>query len=222
MASSRRPRSRPQSTDGAGAAGLALLAILAAACSAAAPAADTARTWGEGPARWLLLPDEQEELRAVRTSAELSRFLQEFWARRDDDPTTAEVPLGTLFAERVSAADRLYPEGDLRGSLTDRGRVLVLLGPPSILRTAQQRAPTWSGSNPPPGARPTRLVTLEIWAYRPEDLAPELRELMGLDWENREIAVTFHAGQRHTRLTEGKELLELAARALVREPARGH
>jgi GWxTD domain-containing protein len=196
---------------------LAALAV-AAACTASAPVADTARAWSEGPARWLLLPEEHEELRALRTSAELARFLQRFWVRRDDDPASEEIPFGAVFAERVTAADRLYVEEEVRGSLTDRGGALLLLGPPSILRTAQRKSPAWSGSKPPPGARPTKLVTLEIWAYRPGDLSPALRELMGVEWQEREIALTFQVGARHTRLVEGRDLLELAARALVRVP----
>ena len=165
--------------------------------------------------RWLLLPEEQEEMRAIGDAAELSRFLQRFWSRRDDDPSTPDIPLTAIYAERVGAADRLYAEDGVRGSLTDRGGALLLLGPPSILRTAQRKTPTWSGAKPPPGARPTRLVTLEIWAYHPDDLSPALRELMGMGWEGREVALTFQLGARHTRLIEGRELLALAARSLV-------
>jgi GWxTD domain-containing protein len=228
MGRSRRPRSHPPSTEARGGAGGgrgAVLALLAAAALAASgctavpsPASDTARAWSEGPVRWLLLPEEHEELRRIRGGPELSRFLQQFWIRRDDDRATPEIPLTALYAERVAAADRLYAEEDVRGALTDRGGALLLLGSPSILRTAQRRSPTWSGAKPPPGARPTRLVTLEIWAYRPEDLSPALRELMGLGWEGREIAVVFQVGTRHTRLIEGGDLLALAARALVHEP----
>ena len=224
MGRSRRLRSRPPSTERGAAPGrggrwpLLAAAALAAACAAVAPGSETARAWSEGPVRWLMLPEELEELHRIRGGPELSQFLRAFWSRRDDDPSTPEIPFTTVYAERVAAADRLYAEDGVRGSLTDRGGTLLLLGPPSMLRTAQRRSPTWSGSKPPPGARPTRLVALEIWGYRPEDLSPALRGLMGLDWEAREVAVTFQVGARHTRLIEGRDLLLLAARSLVRDP----
>jgi len=224
MGRSRRLRSRPPSTErgaaprGGGRWPLLAAAALAAACAAVAPGSETARAWSEGPVRWLLLPEELEELHAIRGGPELSQFLRAFWSRRDDDPSTPEIPITQLYAERVAAADRLYAEDDVRGSLTDRGGTLLLLGPPTMLRTAQRRSPTWSGAKPPPGARPTRLVALEIWGYRPEDLSPALRGLMGVEWEAREVAVTFQIGARHTRLIEGRDLLLLAARSLIRDP----
>ena len=227
MGRSRRPRSHRPSIEGAAAlarrgrrAVLAVTAVLAAGCAAMEPGSETARAWGQGPARWLLLPDEQAELEGLR-DADLPGFLQRFWRRRDDDPSTPEVPFAAVYTERVAAADSLYAEEGMRGSLTDRGGALLLLGPPSILRTAQQRSLTWGGAKPPPGARPTRLVKLEIWAYHPDDLSPDLRGLMGLGWEGREVAVTFQVGARQTRLVEGRDLLLLAARALLHEPPEG-
>jgi GWxTD domain-containing protein len=193
--------------------GGALLA--SAACRAPAPAAQTARSWAAGPVRWLLLPDELEELREVRTSAQFSGFLQAFWTRRDDDRSDDEIPFGAVFAERVAAADRLYVEDGLRGSLTDRGGALVLLGPPTILRSSQRRTPTWTG-DPPPGARPTKLVQLETWAWQGRDLSPELRTAFGLADDDQEVTLTFVVGSRHTRLLDGREVLALAACAAAR------
>jgi GWxTD domain-containing protein len=180
-----------------------------------APAAQTARSWGEGPVRWLLLPEEQEKLHKVRTGAELAAFLQEFWSRRDDDPTDDEIPFGNLFAERVAAADRLYAEEGVRGSLTDRGGALLLLGPPTILRSNQRRVPLWSG-DPPPGARPTRVIQLEVWAWQARDLSPALRSALGLAHEDAEVTITFAPGARRTRLLDGREVLTLAACAVAR------
>ncbi|HEV8629380.1 MAG TPA: GWxTD domain-containing protein, partial [Thermoanaerobaculia bacterium] len=111
---------------------LVLAPILLPACRApASPAAATARAWGNGPARWLLLDDEQQALGRVRTNTDFASFLGAFWACRDDDPATDENPFGRLFAERGAAADRLYAEPGVRGSLTPRGGALLLLGPPT-------------------------------------------------------------------------------------------
>jgi GWxTD domain-containing protein len=155
-------------------------------------------------------------LRRVRTGSDLTRFLQEFWGRRDDDPYTDENPFALLFAERVQAADRLYVEEGLRGSLTDRGGALLLLGPPGILRSTQRRVPAWTG-NPPPGARPTRVVQLEVWAYPLAELDPRLRGALAdaAAATRSELTLTFMVGARQTRLVDGRELLALAARIVA-------
>ena len=177
---------------------------------------EAARAWADGPARWLLLPDERAALREVHTSADLAAFLQGFWRRRDDDPRSPENRLGEVYAQRVADADRLYQEDGVRGSLSDRGGALLLLGPPSVLSYAAKATPTWE-SRRTPGPRPTRPVRLEIWTYLERDLAPPLRALR----ERRgaptaEVTLSFLIGPRHTRLIEGREVLEQAACAWAR------
>lgn len=195
-------------------AALLVLALAAAGCRPPdSPAAETARAWGSGPARWLLLPEDHQGLARVVSHTDFSGFLASFWECRDDDPDDNENPFGRLFAERVAAADRLYEETGVRGSLTARGGALLLLGPPRFLRYSQRRAPTLEGTTAA-GARPTRLLRVEIWGYLPSDMTPHLRELLGADKGSaQEIDLTFLVSGRHTRLLEGEELLGLAARA---------
>lgn len=201
---------------------LLLLASCAAGdagAGAAARMAEVTQAWAEGPARWLLLPAERQALREVRTQAELSAFLREFWRRRDDDPATPDIPLAHLFAERVAAADRLYAEEGLRGSATDRGGALVLLGPPSVLSYSSRAAPAWSGRRVP-GPRSTRPVRLENWTYLPADLPPLLRDGLLADG-GAEVRLTFLLGPRHTRLIEGRQFFARAACAWARCDAGG-
>jgi GWxTD domain-containing protein len=196
------------------------MAVVFAGCASggdaelAARASEAAKSWAEGPARWLLLPEERDALRAVGSQAELSAFLQVFWRRRDDDPATPDIPLAHLFAERVTAADRLYAEEGVRGSSTDRGGALVLLGPPSILGYSTRAALTREGRRAP-GARPTRPVRLENWTYLPADLPPPLRASLLRDGEGR-VELTFLLGPQHTRLIEGREFYGRAACAWAR------
>jgi GWxTD domain-containing protein len=196
------------------AAALLLLAIATSGCRApASPAAETARAWGSGPARWLLLPTERDGLARVDTNTDFAGYLARFWACRDEEPADDENAFARLFAERVAAADRLYEEPGVRGSLTPRGGALLLLGPPPFLRYSQRRAPTLEGTTAA-GARQTRLLRVEIWGYLPRDLPPPLRAMLHADKEAEgELALTFLVSGRHTRLLEGQELLALAARA---------
>ena len=192
-------------------------ALVAAGCGVAkTTGGDAARAWADGPVRWLLLPDERTALRGVTSSADLTAFLQTFWLRRDDDPRTAENPLGDVYAQRVADADRLYAEDGVRGSLTDRGGALLLLGPPSLLAYSAKAAPTREGRDAA-GPRHTRPVRLEIWTYVPDDLTDGLRRLrLQKDPDAGDVALTFLIGPQHTRLIEGREVLELAACAWAR------
>lgn len=200
---------------------LPLLACLVLACRSGADRPPLAGPGGltEGPTRWLMLPDERRRAEHLHTSRDAIDFVEAFWRRRDPDPGTPGNEFAKTFYQRVKAADDLYGEGGLRGSLTDRGRALVLLGPPPILRYSQKRAPALEPGQP--NARPTihaRNLELEIWAYPVKDLPPELVRLLDdSDAHSQEITLTFHVSARRTELIEGEKYLEAAARAAVRD-----
>jgi GWxTD domain-containing protein len=174
-----------------------------------------ARAWAEGPVRWLILPAELREFARLRGDGEMARFVEEFWLRRDPDPAAEGNPARERFEARVAAADDLYGEAGLRGSLTDRGRALVLLGPPSLLRSARRNTPAWRPARSAGDPMPVRQVAVETWEYRRDDLPPALRAL--LDGRADTVALTFQLGDR-ARLIEGEGYLVLAAQATVRLP----
>jgi len=200
---------------------LPLLAWLALACRSGADRPPLAGPGGltEGPTRWLMLPEERRQADHLRTSREAVDFVETFWNRRDPDPTKPGNEFAKTFYQRVKAADDLYGEGGTRGSLTDRGRALILLGPPPILRYSQKRAPTMEAGQP--GSRPAihaRNLELEIWAYPLKDLPPGFVHLLDeSDAHREEITLTFLVTARRTELTEGEKYLDLSARAAVRE-----
>lgn len=172
----------------------------------------------DGPTRWLMLPDEQKQVRKLDSTREAVAFIEEFWRRRDPDPATPGNEFSRAFYERVEAADRLYGEGGTRGSLTDRGRALVLLGAPPVLRYGQKAVPTWDPGKP--GTRPNvqaRNIVVESWVYPLSDLPPGLAKLVEEESPIPEVILAFAVETRHTYLIEGKEFLELAVRAAVRE-----
>ena len=172
----------------------------------------------DGPTRWLMLPDEQKQVRKLGSTREAVAFIEEFWRRRDPDPTLPGNEFSRAFYERVEAADRLYSEGGTRGSLTDRGRALILLGAPSTQRYGQKAVPTWDPGRP--GSRPTvqaRNIVVETWVYPLTDLPPELVKLVEDEAPVPEVILVFTVETRGTYLTEGEDYLELAVRAAVRE-----
>lgn len=173
-----------------------------------------------------MLPEEERAVRRLQTTREVIDFLDAFWRRRDPDPGTPDNELSKTFYERVEAADRLYSEEGRRGSLTDRGRALVLLGPPPVLRYAQKRIPALEPTLPGQVLAPTqsRTMSQETWVYTPADLPPRfldlLLETLGGDPPPAEIVLTFSVGPRATSLNDGERYLDLAARASVREMPR--
>ncbi|HYL05499.1 MAG TPA: GWxTD domain-containing protein [Thermoanaerobaculia bacterium] len=183
-----------------------------------APAASPAAEITAGPLRWLLLPEEARQVQELRTGRDTAEFLDGFWRRRDPNPGSGVNECARSFRERALAADRLYAEDGRRGSLTDRGRALVLLGPPPVLRYGQRRIPSWEPDRH--GAQSSahsRLVANETWIYPLADLSPRLAALLAAEGAAAETVLVFLAeSPRHTRLLEGEHLLELAARALIR------
>lgn len=197
---------------------LPLLSCLALACQSAGRTS-TAAGLADGPTRWLMLPEELRQVQRMRTNREAVDWLEAFWRRRDPDPDQPGNETAKTFYQRVEASDRLYSDGGMRGSLTDRGRALILLGPPPVLRYSQKRAPAWEPGHP--GGRPsiqTRDVVLESWVYALEDLPPELRERIAKEEPGlTELVLVFLVEPRHTELLEGGRTLELAVRAAIRD-----
>ena len=89
-------------------------------------------TWGDGPVVWLMTDAEKAGWAAAATDADRAAFVDKFWKSRnlEDDPS-----FQPSFEKRVAFADSNFAvddkSGKKRGSMTDRGMVFVLLGPPT-------------------------------------------------------------------------------------------
>ncbi len=92
---------------------------------------------------FLNLPPEKREV-----------FIEEFWKKRDPDPTTEINEFKEQYFQRIEEANHLFKEGGTPGWLQDRGRIYILLGPPEH-REKYPTGYTFYG-------RP-----MEIWYYGP-------------------------------------------------------
>jgi GWxTD domain-containing protein len=63
--------------------------------------------------------------------AEKPKFIEEFWARRNPDPSSGENAFKAEYLKRIEQARRMFPGEGIPGWMTDRGRILVLFGPPT-------------------------------------------------------------------------------------------
>src|SRR5262249_11859752 len=60
-----------------------------------------------------------------------SEFIANFWKSRDPKPETPENEFREEFEKRVAFSDARFTQDETRGSLTDRGMVFILVGPPT-------------------------------------------------------------------------------------------
>jgi GWxTD domain-containing protein len=87
--------------------------------------------WADGPAHLLLTGSEADEYRHLADAVARSEFITKFWKSRDPKPETPENEFRDEFEKRAAFADQYFVQGEKRGSLTDRGMVFILLGPPA-------------------------------------------------------------------------------------------
>jgi GWxTD domain-containing protein len=129
--------------------------------------------WGAS-SEFLILAsaDERQQWGQLQDDDARRKFVDAFWAIRDPEPES-KVNEGRIeLLRRIAFADVAFDESaDQRGSLTDRGRVFVLLGPPtrvSIRPLSRPEAP-WS---------PRRTIdagnAMEQWTYFREQLPKKL------------------------------------------------
>jgi GWxTD domain-containing protein len=99
--------------------------------------------WAEGPVRFLLTADERRQYARLLDPVTRSEFVTSFWKDRDPKPETASNEFRDEFERRIAFADSRFTQSETRGSLTDRGMVFILLGPPTYVG----RKPLTSGDD---------------------------------------------------------------------------
>lgn len=88
-------------------------------------------SWYQGPVRYLLTRREEKEFRALPDDVSRSEFIRQFWRHRDPVATTPENEARISFWRRVVEANSLFMDSALPGWKTDRGKIYILIGPPT-------------------------------------------------------------------------------------------
>ncbi|HWZ86898.1 MAG TPA: GWxTD domain-containing protein, partial [Thermoanaerobaculia bacterium] len=112
-------------------AGPSIARAYAAFKAPAAPSGPIDAAWGDGPVVWLMTDGEKAAWAKLTTDPEREAFATKFWLARDSED---DHSFRTTFDKRVAFADANLTQDDKtrkRGSLTDRGMVFILLGPPT-------------------------------------------------------------------------------------------
>ena len=121
--------------------------------------------WIDGPVVWLMSDSEKAAWSQATTDEQRAAFVDKFWLARDSEDDHSFRP---TFDKRVAFADANFTQKDKsgkRGSMTDRGMVFVLMGPPTYggrrrLKSGEDTAENpacrrWAASTPRrPNSRP--------------------------------------------------------------------
>ena len=125
--------------------------------------------WTTSPAFQLFAEEaERDAWGRARSDEQRQEVIDRFWARRDSGGTSARTSFRAAIARRVAFADRQFVSPDeLRGAMSDRGRVFVLLGPPG--RVSQQALGRYDTTVVGQRNRVPITGNLERWVYfRPQ------------------------------------------------------
>jgi len=201
------------------AAGLGVAILMSGAASA--ELGEKYRSWADGPAGYLMTKKEQKSWKEIRTDAAAKEFIDLFWARRDPDPTDSFNPFKAEFDARVRYADENFGYDDVRGAMTDRGRVMLLLGAP---HQAEKRAPTETVElmdNTAAGTDEVR-ANAELWVYDPARLPDGFSvkgsRLLFVFYEQKAETNNFVLDRSHREATMGMRTLSNAPEVLLVNP----
>jgi GWxTD domain-containing protein len=101
-----------------------LLLSVALITPAFAASPEGSKDWDHSPQGYFMTKAEQQEWTAVRTEEDAQKFIAQFLAKRGPS-FAADV------AARAEKADKYLTIGKMAGSKTLRGKVVILLGPPT-------------------------------------------------------------------------------------------
>lgn len=181
---------------------------------AAAAEPENLLEWDESPAGFLMTKEEQKEWKNVTTEAVACDFIELFWAKRNPDPSSAFNPFKADFENKVRYADEQYTWDKKRGALTDRGRVLILMGAPQY---SENRFPTETVEHIDDRAVGTDEVraNAKLWYYDPQQL-PE-----GFKLKGSRLLFTFYEEKAESNnfiLDRSNQNATMALRAMSKAP----
>lgn len=98
------------------------------------PLSQSSRQWLEEVVPYIITSAEKEIFLALRAEEDRGRFIESFWKKRDPDPRTAENEFKLDYYRRIALANKFFGEGGIDGWRTERGKISILLGPPSEIQ----------------------------------------------------------------------------------------
>ena len=136
--------------------------------------------WADGPVHWIMTAEEKAAWSSLGVG-DRDEFVEKFWESRNPNPGSADNVFKTTFERRVAFANASFVQSEEKlGSMTDRGMVFVLLGPPTYAGrkpiSSSEDKDEYAGmriTNPYTGAYigqapESNMNYQEVWHYRRE------------------------------------------------------
>ena len=195
---------------------LTIVAVLFLAAMAAAEISELNRGFLDGPAGYIATKAEMKAFAKVTGDAEVERFIELFWAKRDPDLTTAVNEFKVDFELRVTAADKQFGNERVKGSMSDRGRTLIIMGRPFGISHQSPDAPV----NLIGDRASDRRGAIEVWTYRGEQVPESVKalEVYFIFVETRIGVNDFPLDRAERRNGQAMKLLADAPERLLRHP----
>ena len=150
----------------------AALLSAASTCVAYAILPQGVADWGRTAEASFMTADERGAWKGLDSPEAREDFKRAYWKRRDPTPDTERNEFQEEVRSRVREADELFGSQNQQGSLTARGQVYVVFGPPAVVRgtgaplTTAPRTEFPGRSTLPRAALDT--TTWEEWVYEGE------------------------------------------------------
>jgi GWxTD domain-containing protein len=187
----------------------AALLVCLAATSFAAVSPQYA-DWGKGPYQFLMTKEEAAAWKSIQTDEAAKAFVDLFWARRDPTPGTPANEYRAEIEARIAAADKGFAERRGKGSMTDRGKALLLYGQPKRMeRSGTSEAPEIGNNSDATDA--TKEIPSITWVY--EDATT--KELFGVSRAGLKFSDRFNSNE-YKFDRSGFDLNAAAARAIAK------
>ncbi len=90
--------------------------------------------WLKEEVVYIISEREAREFRALQTDAQREGFVEEFWRRRDPDPSTAVNEYKDEIERRIRYANERFNKEGKPGWKTARGQTYIIHGPPDDIR----------------------------------------------------------------------------------------
>jgi GWxTD domain-containing protein len=195
-----------------------VLAAMAMATFAGAQLSQEYKDWPDSLAGYLLTKAEHKAYGDLKTDAEAKQFIDLFWARRDPNLDTPVNEFKSDYELFTEAADRYFSYGNTKGSRTDRGRTLLLLGKYAqrvIYRPGE--LPTQGGEQRDRGEVPGGA---EVWKYTKDQIPKgvKLDDVIFVFAETRSGAGDFVLDRGDRRNSGAVRVLAAAPDALLLHP----
>ncbi len=126
-------------------------------------AQDHFKKWLDEDVVYIISDQERAVFDKLTTDVERENFVEQFWLRRDPDPTTSVNEAKEEHYRRIAYANSHFKSG-VPGWKTDRGRIYITHGPPDAIETH----PTGGTYQRPiyEGGGFTSTHPFELWRYR--------------------------------------------------------